>query len=190
MSAESERRIIVGIDDSPAGLAALQWAVTQARSCQARLVAVRSWALGLPRHGGRRHWYLEHPRVVLFFNGAEQRGASAKLIRDAFRAATGGQPHDVSVTVRTPEGDPGAVLTSIAIRDGDMIVVGQEHRPAWWRARRASVSRYCRLHAGCPVVVVPTERSGHDNAAGIRTEGTAVHARHAAHSAGHAGGAV
>jgi nucleotide-binding universal stress UspA family protein len=190
MSMESERRIVVGIDDSPAGLAALQWAVSQAMSCQARLVAVRSWALGLPRHGGRRHRHLAHPRVVLFFNGAEQRDASAKLVRDAFLAATGGQPRDVTVTVRTPEGDPGAVLTGIATRADDLIVVGQKHRPAWWRGRRASVSRYCRLHAGCPVVVVPTEGSRHDNAADICAGGAAVSARHAASFAGQAGRAV
>lgn len=158
MSEESERRIILGVDDSPSGLAALQWAVSQARSRQAQLVAVRSWALGLPRHGGRHHRHPAHPHVVVFFNGAEQRDASAKLVRDAFRAATGGQPRDVALTVRTPEGDPGAALTGIATHDGDLIVVGREHMPAWRRARRGSVSRYCRSHAGCPVVVVSTDQ--------------------------------
>jgi nucleotide-binding universal stress UspA family protein len=158
MNKASERRIILGVDDSPSGLTALQWAVSQARRDEAQLVAVRSWALGLPRHGGRHHRHLAHPRVVLFFNGAEQRDASAKLVRDAFRTATGGQPRDVTVTVRTPEGDPGAALTSIATHDGDMIVVGHEHMPGWRRAHRGSVSRYCRSHAGCPVVVVPTDQ--------------------------------
>jgi len=158
MSKTSERRVIVGIDDTPSGLAALRWAVGQARSRQAQLVAVRSWALGLPRHGGRRHRHLAHPRVVVFFNGAEQRDASAKLIRDAFRTVTGGQPRDIAVTVRTPEGDPGAALTSIATRDGDMIVVGRKHEPPWRQSHQGSVSRYCRLHAGCPVVVVPTDQ--------------------------------
>jgi nucleotide-binding universal stress UspA family protein len=160
MSKASQRRIIVGIDDSPSGLAALQWAVSQARGCQAQLVAVRSWALGLPRHGGRHHRHPAHPHVVVFFNGAEQREASAKLVGDAFWAATGGQPCDVTVIVRTPEGDPGAALTGIAIRDGDLIVLGREHGPSWRHARQGSVSRYCRSHAGCPVVVVPTGSSG------------------------------
>jgi len=155
MSKASKRRIIVGIDDSPSGLAALQWAVSQARSRQAQLVAVRAWALGLPRHGGRHHRHLAHPHVVVFFRGTEQREASVKLVSDTFRAATGGQPRDVTVTVRTPEGDPGAVLSGIATRDGDLIVVGQEHVPVWRRAHRGSVSRYCRWHADCPIVVVP-----------------------------------
>jgi nucleotide-binding universal stress UspA family protein len=158
MNKATAGRIILGVDDSPSGLAALQWAVSQARSREAQLVAVRSWALGLPRHGGRHHRHTVHPRVVLFFKGAEQRDASAKLVRDAFWAAAGGQPRDVAVTVRTPEGDPGAALTRIATRDGDMIVVGREHMPGWRRTRRDSVSRYCRSHAGCPVVVVPTDQ--------------------------------
>jgi nucleotide-binding universal stress UspA family protein len=160
MTKTSERRIIVGIDDSPSGLRALQWAVSEARNRQAQLVAVRSWALGLPRHGGRHHRHPVHPHVVVFFKGAEQREASAKLVGDAFWAATGGQPCDVTVTVRTPEGDPGAALTGIAIRHGDLIVLGRRHRPNWWHARQGSVSRYCRSHAGCPVVLVPTDRNG------------------------------
>jgi hypothetical protein len=77
---------------------------------------VRSWALGLPRHGGRRHRRLAqvHPHVVLYFDGTEQRDASAQLVRKSFRIAAGGIPRDITVTVETPEGDPGAVLTNIA----------------------------------------------------------------------------
>ena len=70
----------------------------------------------------------------------------------------GGQPRDVAVTVRTPKGDPGAALTSIATRHGDVIVVGRENLPGWRRVRHGSVSRYCRSHAGCPVVVVPIDQ--------------------------------
>lgn len=101
-------RVIVGIDDSQAGLAALSWAVRRARFSGAQLVAVRSWAVGLPRHGGRPRWHLAHPRVVLYFNGTEQRQASAKLVRRAFRMVNDGLPVDVTVTVSTPEGDPGS----------------------------------------------------------------------------------
>ena len=56
-------RIIVGIDDSPGGQAALRLAVAQARSSHAPLVAVRSWALGLPRHGGLRRRRSEEPHA-------------------------------------------------------------------------------------------------------------------------------
>jgi nucleotide-binding universal stress UspA family protein len=151
-------RVIVGIDDSPAGLAALRWALDRASRSSAPLVAVRSWALGLPRHGGRHHRRLAHPRVVLCFDGSEQREASAKLVRQSFRIVSAGVPRDFSVTVETPEGDPGAALTGVATMPGDLIVVGAEQLPGRRRARHGSVSSYCSTHANCPVVVVPADR--------------------------------
>ena len=156
VAAEGGSRVIVGVDDSQAGLAALGWAVDRARCSGAQLVAVRSWALGLPRHGGRRHHlHLAHPRVVLYFRGDEQRDASVRLVRRAFRIVNGGLPRDVTVTVKTPEGDPGAALTGAATKPGDLIVVGDEQASRWRRAGRGSVSRYCFRHAACPVVAVP-----------------------------------
>jgi nucleotide-binding universal stress UspA family protein len=154
-------RIVVGIDDSPAGRAALQWAVDLARSEHAQLVAVRSWALGLPRHGGRRrHKGNLHPHVVLFFDGAEQRDASARLVRGAFRAAVGGLPRDITLTIKTPEGDPGVALTGIATADGDLLVVGTEEQFSARRLVHGSVSQYCCSHARCPVVVIPAAPDG------------------------------
>jgi nucleotide-binding universal stress UspA family protein len=58
-------RVVVGVDDSPGGLAALRCAVRQARSRDAELVAVRAWALGLPRQGGRRHPRAGHGRLTV-----------------------------------------------------------------------------------------------------------------------------
>jgi hypothetical protein len=155
MSEASERRIIVGTGDSPSGLAALRWAVSQARNCQAQLVAVRSWALGLPRHGGRHHRHLAHPRVVLFFRGAEQCDASVKLIRDTFQAATGGQPCDVT------RGGPDA-----RGRSGRRAEQHRHPRPAHDRggpgaragvaARRPGLGEpVLPVPRGLPVVVVP-----------------------------------
>ena len=152
-------RIVVGVDDSPAGLAALRWAVERARSGGRQLVAVRSWALGQPRHGGRRHRRLGrvHPHIVLYFDGTEQRDECATLVRRSFRL-TGGRPRDVAVTVKILEGDPGAALASIATA-GDLIVLGQGD-PGVQRVLHGSVSRYCRTHARCPVVVVPARPDG------------------------------
>lgn len=162
-AAKTDGRVIVGVDDSQAGLAALRWAVRRARSSGASLVAVRSWALGLPRHGGRHRRRLAHLGVVLYFDGAEQRAASGKLVRRAFQIANGGLPGDVTVTVRTPEGDPGAALTRVAARFGDLIVVGEDHVPRWRRAREGSVIGYCVRHSSCPVVVVPAGHDGQDD---------------------------
>ena len=149
------RRIVVGVDDSGGGLSALRWAVGQARVSKSQLVAVRSWALGLPRHGGRRHRRRRFSPVVLLFAGNEQRVESAEIIRQAFRAAVGGFPRDIPLVIRTPEGDPGAALVDIAVADGDLLVVGTEPGQSAKRMVHGSVSAYCTTHALCPVVVIP-----------------------------------
>jgi nucleotide-binding universal stress UspA family protein len=151
-------RIIVGIDDSPAGQAALRLAVAQARSSHARLVAVRSWALGLPRHGGLRRHRLGpvHPHTLVYWDRTRLAEASRDFVRECFADAAGGMPRDVALTVRTPEGEPGAALAGVAT-EGDVIVVGQESPLTVRRVLHGSVSRYCRKHVRCPVVVVPAE---------------------------------
>ncbi len=149
------RRVVVGVDDSPGGLAALRHAVDMARAGHSQLVAVRSWGLGLPRHGGRRHRRVgaDHGPLAKFFDGAEQRQESAQLIRQAFGDAAGGIPEDVAVAIKTPAGDPGRVLTELTA-DGDVLVLGTERRQAVKRFVHGSVSHYCRARARCPVVVV------------------------------------
>jgi nucleotide-binding universal stress UspA family protein len=129
----------------------------------------RSWALGLPRHSGRRHRRPArlHPHVVLYFDGTEPRDASVKLVQRAFRSAVGGGPQDVAVTIKTPEGDPAAVLTGIA-RTGDLIVVGRGE-PGLERVLHGSVSRVlpqpCRVPGrGRARPVVPFLRDRHGRA--------------------------
>jgi nucleotide-binding universal stress UspA family protein len=152
--AGTRRRIVVGVDDSSGGLSALQWAVRQARSSKSQLVAVRSWALGLPRHGGRRHRRKRHSPVVLRFPGNEQRKESAEIVRQAFRSAIGDIPRDVGLVIETPEGDPGMALADIATAEGDVLVVGTRPGRSLKRLVHGSVSRYCSVHARCPVVVI------------------------------------
>ncbi len=153
--AGTRRRVVVGVDDSSGGLSALRWAVRQARNTGSPLVAVRSWTLSLPRHGGTRHRHKRRSPVVLVFAGNEQREESAELVRRAFRSAIGGIPRDVALTIETPPGDPGAALADLAIADGDLLVVGTEPGRRSRRVRRGSVSGYCCAHAHCPVVVIP-----------------------------------
>jgi nucleotide-binding universal stress UspA family protein len=86
-----------------------------------------------------------------------QSEVSKDFIDDCFVDAVGGTPQDVALTVKTPEGEPGAVLTDIAKADGDVIVVGQEPSLTVRRVLHGSVSQYCRKHARCPVVVVPAK---------------------------------
>lgn len=152
-------RVVVGVDDSPAGLAALRWAVGFARSRGARLVAVRAWALGLPRHGGLRRCR-GHSPVVLTFLGSEPSAAARRLTTRAFRAAAGDVPDDLDVTIQAPEGNPGPVLTRIASDSADVLVVGTTPGPRLRRAVHGSVSAYCTAHARCPVIVVTPGQPG------------------------------
>jgi nucleotide-binding universal stress UspA family protein len=148
------RRVIVGIDDTPAGQAALRWAVIKARSDGAQLVAVRAWALGLPRHGGRRHRHPDRSPVVFTFAGDSQREAATALIREEFASTLGGIPSDIAVRIKVPEGDPAVVLTQLAVADGDLLVLGDHHASSLHRMVHGSVSRYCTAHCRCPVVIV------------------------------------
>jgi nucleotide-binding universal stress UspA family protein len=153
-------RVVVGVDDSPAGLAALRWAVRFARSRGAQLVAVRVWDLGMRRHGGHRGPGNGRGHVVLAFSGAQQRKVAANLTEQAFRAA-GGVPGDLDLIIETPEGNPGPVLTGIAAGTEDVLVVGSTRGHRLSRAAHGSVSAYCARHSRCPVTVVAASRPGH-----------------------------
>jgi nucleotide-binding universal stress UspA family protein len=148
-------RVIVGVDDSEPGLAALAVAARLAREHGAQLIAVRAWALGLPRHGGRRMRHLAHPHVVLSFSGAEQRVAAKVLVRRAFRSVIGGMPAAIPVQIKTPGCDPAVALVGLATRPGDVIVLGRDSGHPFRRLVHGSVSQYCVRHARCPVLLVP-----------------------------------
>jgi len=149
-------RVFVGVDDTEAGLTALAAAIRLARAYRVPLVAVRAWALGLPRHGGRRMRTLTHPHVILSFSGVEQSAAASVLVRKAFTVAAGGVPAGLSVRISTPEGDPGLELVRLANQPGDVIVLGTGRDHALRHLVHGSVSRYCAAHARCPVLSVPT----------------------------------
>ena len=157
-------RVIVGVDDSAGGLTALRWAVRLARSANAPLVAVRVWALGLPRHGGLRRHDVGRKHVVLTFRGTLPRQEAARLVKQAFGTAVGGIPGDVDVTIETPEGNPGPVLTQYASANGDVLVVGTTPGHGVKRAVHGSVSGYCAAHLPGQVSVIAAGLPGQDPA--------------------------
>jgi len=163
------RRVIVGVDNSDAGRAALRHAVGLARASGVPLIAVRAWALGLPRHGGRRLRHLYHKHVILYFSGEEQEVAAAVLTRDALHTAVGTLPADLHLVIRTPAGDPAVVLTGLATEPGDVLVVGHTRGITARGIVHGSVTGYCARHAHCPVIIVAADessfRAGHDVAA-------------------------
>jgi len=150
-------RVVVSVDDSVGGPAALRRAVDMASAGGSPLPAVRSWGLGLPRHGGcrRRRQRGDRGHLVMPYNGAGQRDQVPTLVGRAFGDATGGVPKRVAVTTTPPGGNPGRVVTDLANRDGDVLVVGTGPERSPGRLVHGSVSHCCRQHARCQVEVIP-----------------------------------
>jgi nucleotide-binding universal stress UspA family protein len=122
-------RVIVGVDTSIPGLAALRSAVAEAARRGAVLHAARAgddFALG-----------------------------DVTRIDEAFAAAFGGYPAGVAVRREMLFGPPAEALTRRAHRSSDLLVVGTHGRGPWRAALSGSVSRACLRRATCPVLVVP-----------------------------------
>ena len=145
MSTDTRARVIVGVDESLAGLHALRCAVAEARRRQATLIAVRVWSLPF-----------DWPPGPLGFVGSEDLAAQAQqVVRRAFASAMVEAPQDLDVRIATVQGLPGPELVRLADRDDDLLVVGSRQRTLLGRMLRGSTATYCVNHADCPVFVVP-----------------------------------
>ncbi|MET7399945.1 universal stress protein [Dactylosporangium sp. NPDC005572] len=129
------RRIVVGVSQSLAGLAAIRYGLGEARRIGAPLYAVRAFAFPA-------HW--RGPAVTEWQR--ELRAEAQRYVVDAFASAAGGAPDDVEVLVAAPVGRADHVLLDLA-GDDDLLVLGA--------AGRSWVVRACTRAARCPVVVVP-----------------------------------
>jgi nucleotide-binding universal stress UspA family protein len=129
MAKQPEPRVIVGVDRSIPGLAALRFAVAEARRRDVPLHAVRV-----------------EPELTL---------AQCEAIDGAFADAFGGIPSDVRVYREVLIGPVAEALTRRAHYSTDVLVVGTDGH-GWWHALWfGSISRACLRRAHCPVLVVP-----------------------------------
>jgi nucleotide-binding universal stress UspA family protein len=138
--------IVVGIDGSPCGQEALQWAARQARLTSAPLRAVSSWRW--PDIYG----YTTLPSDV------DWEKAAGEVLTKSVAGMRDGFP-DVHVDLRLKEGHPAEVLIDEA-RDASLLVVGSRGHGAFAGMLLGSVSQHCVSHAPCPVVVVRTATAG------------------------------
>lgn len=67
----------------------------------------------------------------------------------------GGVPDDLPVQLRAIRGLPGPVLTCVADREDDLLVIGAGRRTPIIGRMRAGVTRYCLRHSVAPVLAVP-----------------------------------
>jgi nucleotide-binding universal stress UspA family protein len=143
MGGEGERRVIVGIQDSVAGLQALRRGIEEACRRGATLYAVRAVDGGAGRYPGAAMWQ------------AELTVWAAELARETLVKALGGIPPGIEVRAVAFEAAAGPGLVGFADRDDDLLVVGDAQRSGIRRLWSGRVARYCIARATCPVLVVP-----------------------------------
>ena len=149
---QQEHRIVVGVDDTAAGRAALAFALQEAARGGDGVEVVTTWHPTVPT--------LSYPVWAAGSSGEDRaavRGAAEQVQREALAEAD--VPPGVAVTARVVQGNPGPVLVDAA-RDARLLVVGSRALGPVRAALLGSVSRYCAQHAAGPVVVVP---AAHDD---------------------------
>jgi nucleotide-binding universal stress UspA family protein len=144
-----ERGIVVGVDGSDGSLAALHWAVSEARLRGAGLHLVMAWQY--PQYyGAPNEWGL----------GMDPSGDSGTILAGAADAEItrlgqeAGEGQRVAITWEAVEGHPAEVLVRTG-QDAAMLVVGSRGHGGFVGALLGSVSQHVVAHARCPVVLIP-----------------------------------
>lgn len=130
MSTRSHPRVVVGVDRSVHGLAALRFAVGEAAR------------RGVPLYAVRVQPDLASP-------------TDYQEIDAAFAEALGGLPHGVELHKEVAFPPVAAALTRRASDERDVLVLGENGRSGWHAFWFGSVSRACLRRARCPMVAVP-----------------------------------
>ncbi|HEX5190074.1 MAG TPA: universal stress protein [Streptosporangiaceae bacterium] len=141
------RRVIAGVSGSLRSLGALRAGIEEARQTGAPLLAVLAW---VPAGGELAYRRAPCPLLLRLW---EQ--AARERLTEAFDAALGGVPADVTVRGMVVRGRAGPVLVDLADRPDDVLVVGCGGGNWLTSTVHGSVTRYCLAHARCPVLAVP-----------------------------------
>jgi nucleotide-binding universal stress UspA family protein len=132
MSVDCSRhpRVVVGVDTSLTGLAALRIAVAEARRRGVPLHALRARTTGIAC-------------------------LDKELIQSAFIEALGSVPADLEIYTEVADGPVRRAIAASATHPGDLVVVGNSGGGAWHAFWCGSVSRGCLRGARCAILAVP-----------------------------------
>jgi nucleotide-binding universal stress UspA family protein len=159
----SSTDIVVGLDQSESGAAALRWAERQARLTGSRLRIVHAWQLQAPE---------------VFVAAVELREAKAQDARARatqwIRDALGDEPGVPPWTLDVVEANPGLALIERS-RNAGLRVIGTREHTGLRRLVAGSVSHYAISHATCPVVAVPPVTADSELAAAGSGPGAVKH---------------
>ncbi|MGE7436059.1 universal stress protein [Kitasatospora sp. NPDC001175] len=136
-------RVVVGVNGSLSSLAAVHRAVEEAARRSAVLVPVTAWS----------HADAERLRPL-----SELEHSAHRMMDTVFEQAFGGYPSDLVIRPVVVRADPGPALVAAADRPTDLLVLGSSRGGRLQHVIHGSVTRHCRSHAGCEVLVVsPSE---------------------------------
>ena len=178
-------RVVVGVDGSDTSLAALRWALGEARLRGAGVHAVMGWtyhpswdyssvgetyaapSVVLP---SAQDAYMSEPHVrerspEVDASAEARKVLESALTRAVHEEAEGSGREPVPATSEALEGHAAEVLLG-AVTDSDLLVVGSHGHGGFAGALLGSVSHHVLSHARCPVVVVP--HAGRRSGAGTR----------------------
>ena len=146
-TAHGKPRIVVGVDESPASLAALRWAAREAGLRATRLQVVQAWE--------RARWRVApYASCVRLRGTGEDRAAAGARLEGAVRTMLG-PASAIPVTVEVAEGLATQVLLDRAA-GAELLVLGGVASTG--RDAIGPVARDCLRHPPCPIVVVSWER--------------------------------
>ena len=139
------KRIVVGVDGSPASRTALEWAGDEAVRHGSELVVLTAWLPVPPPLAGTSSTLPTH--------GLTDAGETAKeLLMAAVRDVLGEDP-PVLVQPQVKEGSAVKLLIDFS-EDADLLVVGSSGHGGFAGMLLGSVSQHVTAHAKCTVVVV------------------------------------
>ncbi len=141
--------VVVGVDGSESGHAALRHALSEGARRGSPVVAVI--AVRPPETSAYLYETYDLPDTE-HIRAAAQDGVRRWI--EAARAETGRAVRDVEVEAVALVGSPASVLLERA-RGADLLVVGHRGHGRWRSALLGSVGLSVILHAPCPVTVVP-----------------------------------
>ncbi len=141
------RRVIAGVSGSLRSLGALRAGVDEARETGAPLLAVLAW---VPAGGELAYRRAPCPVLLKLW---EQ--VARERLTEAFDAALGGVPADVTVRGMVVRGRAGPLLVELADQPDDLLIVGCGGRNWLSSSVHGSVTRYCMAHAHCRVLAIP-----------------------------------
>ena len=136
-------KIVVGIDGSDNAVAALRWAIGEARLRGATIDAIDAW----------NYPYVVVPGATIPLHPRADQAVDVEQELEAALAAVAGEADGVTISSIVTEGVPAAVLCEAA-EDADLLVIGHGRHHALRKRVLGSVGTEVLQYAPCPVVIV------------------------------------